>query len=150
MVLITAVACVGFLAMLTTVSSVTFAAAVSFAHDVFARNKRRQTDAGEVRVLRLALVTLCVLVVSMSAATHRYSMNFLFDFAMSVAASGVFPVLVYSFIWSRFNGRGLLWSVLGGLVLCVVLMVFSPSVSGTAYALWPTASFDGYPFQSPG
>lgn len=149
-VLITAVACVAFLAMLTTVSSVTFAAAVSFAHDVFARTRRRRTDAGEVRVLRLALVALCAVVLSLSAAIHRYPIDFLFDFAMSVAASCVFPVLIYSFFWSRFHRRGLLWAVHGGLLICTVLMVFSPSVSGTAYALWPGARFDWYPFQTPG
>ncbi|MEU5060151.1 MULTISPECIES: transporter [unclassified Streptomyces] len=150
LVLITAVACVAFLAMLTTVSSVTFAAAVSFAHDVFSRTERRRTGAGEVWVLRLTLVTLCTVVLSLSAATHRYPIDFLFDFSMSVAASCVFPVLIYSFFWSRFNRRGLLWAVHGGLLICIVLMVFSPSVSGTPYALWPDARFDWYPFQTPG
>ncbi|MEU7302755.1 transporter [Streptomyces sp. NPDC007189] len=149
-VLITAVACVAFLATLTTVSSVTFAAAVSFAHDVFSRTNRRRTDVAEVRVLRLALVALCTVVLSLSAATHRYPIDFLFDFSMSVAASCVFPVLIYSFFWSRFNRRGLLWAVHGGLLICTVLMAFSPSVSGTAYALCPNARFDWYPFQTPG
>ncbi|MFI8510121.1 hypothetical protein ACIGHB_03230 [Streptomyces sp. NPDC085460] len=58
--LITIMACVAFLAALTTVTSVTFAAAVSIAHDVFARGKRRHTDIGEVRALRLAVVLLCM------------------------------------------------------------------------------------------
>ncbi|MFH8622000.1 hypothetical protein ACH4A8_08870 [Streptomyces vietnamensis] len=64
--LITAMACVPFLAVLstttttttTTTTSVTFAAAVSFAHDVFGRSKRARTDTGEVRVLRLTVVVI--------------------------------------------------------------------------------------------
>jgi cation/acetate symporter len=149
-VLVTAISCVAFLAVLTAVSSVTFAAAVSLAHDVFAGYRRRRTDEGEVRVLRLAVVVLCFLGLSLSAATYRYQVAFLITFAMSVAASCVFPALIYTFFWRRFTRRGLLWTVYGGLLLCVVLMFFSSSVSGSAYALWPEEDFAWYPFQTPG
>ncbi|GCB52553.1 hypothetical protein [Streptomyces sp. NL15-2K] len=71
-------------------------------------------------------------------------------FSMSVAASCIFPVLIYSFFWHRFNRTGLLWSVYGGLVLSVALTILSPTVSGSEFALWPDASFDLYPFQTPG
>ncbi|MFD4510262.1 transporter [Streptomyces sp. NPDC058457] len=149
-VLITVMACVVFLAVLTTVTSVTFAAAVSFAHDVFARGRRRRTDTEEVRALRVAAVVLCAVCLSLAAAIHRYPTEFLIAFSISVAASCVFPVLIYSLFWRRFNRRGLLWSVYGGLLLCTALTAFSPIVSGTPFALWPEASFDWYPYQTPG
>ncbi|MER6961887.1 transporter [Streptomyces sp. NPDC000618] len=147
--LITLMACVVFLAVLTTVTSVTFAAAVSFAHE-FARGRRRHTDTGEVRALRVAAVVVCAVGLSLAADIHRYPTDFLVAFSISVAASCIFPALLYSFFWRRFNRRGLLWSVYGGLLLCTVLTVFSPIVSGTEFALWPEASFDWYPFQTPG
>jgi cation/acetate symporter len=75
---------------------------------------------------------------------------FLITFAMNVAASCAFPALIYTFFWRRFTRRGLLWSVYGGLLLCVVLMFFSSSVSGSAHALWPEENFAWYPFQTPG
>ncbi|MFG2953620.1 transporter [Streptomyces sp. NPDC048291] len=149
-VLITLMACVVFLTVLTTVTSVTFAAAVSFTHDVYASGKRRRTDAEEVRALRVAAVVLCTVGLSLAAAVHRYPTDFLVSFSISVAASCIFPALVYSFFWHRFNRRGLLWSVYGGLLLCTVLTVFSPIVSGTEFAVWPAASFDWYPYQTPG
>ncbi|QKZ24671.1 cation acetate symporter [Streptomyces chartreusis] len=146
--LITVVACVSFLAVLTTVTSVTFAAAVSFAHDVFAQSTH--SHAAEVRFLRLAVFILCAGGLSLSAATHNYPVEFLITFSTSIAASCIFPALICSFFWRRFNSRGLLWSVYGGLILCITLTIFSPAVSGTNYALWPEANFDWYPFQSPG
>ncbi|MEV5850433.1 transporter [Streptomyces sp. NPDC051985] len=149
-VLITLMACVVFLTVLTTVTSVTFAAAVAFARDVLASGKRHRTNAEEMRALRVAAVVLCVVGLSLAAAVHRYPTEFLVTFSISVAASCVFPALIYSFFWHRFNRRGLLWSVYGGLLLCTVLTVFSPIVSGTEFALWPTASFDWYPYQTPG
>ncbi|MFE5483840.1 transporter [Streptomyces sp. NPDC056527] len=152
--LITLVACVAFLAVLTTVTSVAFAAAVSFAHDVLApravRTGRSDTSAGEVWALRPGVAVLCLAGVSLAVATHRYPVEFLVTFATCVAATCVFPVLLYSFLWRGFNRRGLLWSVYGGLLLCVALTVFSPTVSGTAYAVWPEAEFNWYPLQSPG
>ncbi|MFF0559338.1 transporter [Streptomyces sp. NPDC004266] len=150
--LITAMACVAFLAVLTTVTSVTFAAAVSFARDVFARLPRgaRHDEGRELRVLRTAVIVLCVVSMTLSAAVHGYPVEFLVTFSMSVAATCVFPVLIYSFHWPGFNRRGLLWAVYGGLALCVLLTLFSPIVSGTEYALRPGASFDWYPLHTPG
>ncbi|MFI1655189.1 hypothetical protein ACH4ZU_09800 [Streptomyces sp. NPDC020472] len=147
-----AVACVAFLAVLTTVTSVTFAAAVSFARDVFARLPRgaRHDEGRELRVLRTAVIVLCVVSMTLSAAVHGYPVEFLVTFSMSVAATCVFPVLIYSFHWPGFNRRGLLWAVYGGLALCVLLTLFSPIVSGTEYALRPGASFDWYPLHTPG
>ncbi|CAL9370468.1 Monocarboxylic acid transporter [Streptomyces sp. enrichment culture] len=149
--LITVVACVAFLVVLTTVTSVVFAAAVSLAHDVFARaDCPRTTTTRQVPVLRLAIVALGVMGLTLSAAAHRYSLEFLAIFSMSVAASCVAPVVIYSFFWKGFDRRGLVWSVYGGLLLCTVLTMFSPTVSGSAYALVPGADFNWYPFRSPG
>lgn len=148
--LITVLACVVFLTVLTAMTSVTFAAAVSLTHDVFARGKRLRTETQELRALRMAAVSVSAVGLSLAAAIHRYPTEFLVAFSIGVAATCVFPALIYSFFWSRFNRRGLLWSVYGGLLLCTVLTAFSPIVSGTAFALWPQASFDWYPFQTPG
>ncbi|MFJ5877359.1 transporter [Streptomyces sp. NPDC093088] len=105
--LITAVSCATFLAVLTGVSSVTFAAAVSLTQDVFARHERRRTDTGEVRTLRLAVVGLCAMGLLLAAATYRYEVEFLITFATSVAAAScVFPALILTSFWKGFNRRG--------------------------------------------
>ncbi|WP_418960320.1 sodium:solute symporter family transporter [Streptomyces tritici] len=149
-VLITVVACVAFLAVLTAVASVTFAAAVSVVHDLLARTRRPLVERGDAGALRLTVVGLCVGGLPLSAAVHEHPVEFLVTFSLSVAATCVFPALVYSFYWPGFDRRGLLWSVYGGLVLCTALTVFSPTVSGTVYALFPDMSFDWYPLHTPG
>ncbi|MEU0403848.1 transporter [Streptomyces sp. NPDC006197] len=150
-VLVTVMACLVFLSVLTTVASVAFAAAVSFAHDVYAKASRAErSGTGEVWALRLAVAVLCAAALSVSAATVHHPFEFLMTFSMSVAASCIFPVLIYSFFWRRFNRTGLLWCVYGGLSACVVLMACSSFVSGTDYALFPQAGFNWYPFLTPG
>lgn len=151
--LITAVACVIFIAVLTTVTSVTFAAGVSLAHDTRAWGKSMATHGAEaraVRAVRVAVFVMGVAGLSLAAATHRFPMEFLGTFSMSVAASCIFPALTYTFFWHRFNRRGLLWSVYAGLLLCTILTLFSPTVSGAPFALWPEVDFSWYPFQTPG
>ncbi|MGW7823588.1 sodium:solute symporter family transporter [Streptomyces puniciscabiei] len=148
--LITVVGCVIFFTVLTTVASMTFAAAVSLVRDVHARGGHRRTAQEEARAVRIAAVAVAVGGLSMSAVTLLYPTEFLATFAMSVAASCVFPALVYSLLWQRFSRRGLFWSVYGGLVTCTLLTFFSPAVSGTSFAVFPGAHFDWYPFQVPG
>ena len=40
------------------------------------------------------------------------------------------PTILYSLFWKRFNTRGALWSIYGGLTTALTLIVFSPVVSG--------------------
>ncbi|MFJ9810575.1 transporter [Streptomyces sp. NPDC101158] len=149
-VLITLVACVAFLAVLTAVASVTFAAAVSVTRDLIGQKGRTRIGIGEPAVLRLSVVALCAVSLLLTTAVHRYPLEFLLAFSLSLAATCVFPALVYSFLWTGFDRRGLLWLVYGGLSLCVLLTLFSPAVSGTAYALLPEEDFNLFPLHTTG
>ncbi|MGY3340326.1 cation/acetate symporter [Streptomyces filamentosus] len=149
-VLITLVACVAFLAVLTAVASVSFAAAVSVTRDLVGHEGRARAGIGEPAVLRLSVVVLCAVSLALTVAVHRYPIEFLFAFSLGVAASCVFPALVYSFFWTGFDRRGLLWLVYGGLSLCVLLTLLSPVVSGTEEALLPDQDFDLFPLHTPG
>ncbi|MFI5830022.1 transporter [Streptomyces sp. NPDC051578] len=149
-VLITLVACVAFLAVLTAVASVTFAAAVSVTRDLVGRRGRTRIGIGEPTVLRLSVVALCAVSLLLTTAVHRYPIEFLLAFSLSLAASCVFPALVYSFLWSGFDRRGLLWLVYGGLSVCTLLTLASPAVSGTRYALLPEQDFNLFPLHTPG
>ncbi|MFG3717795.1 transporter [Streptomyces massasporeus] len=148
--LITLVACVAFLAVLTAVASVTFAAAVSVTRDLIGRRDRVRSAIGEPAVVRLSVVALCAVSLLLTTAVYRYPIEFLLAFSLSLAASCVFPALVYTFFWTGFDRRGLLWLVYGGLTLCALLTLASPAVSGTRYALLPEQDFNLFPLHTPG
>ena len=57
---------------------------------------------------------------------------FLVALAFAVAASANLPTILYSLFWKRFNTRGALWSIYGGLISTIGLIIFSPVVSGKA------------------
>ena len=85
---------------------------------------------------------------------------FLVALAFAVAASANLPTILYSLYWKRFNTRGALWSMYGGLISCVTLIIFSPVVSGkpadpvTGKSLSmitdPSIDFHWFPLDNPG
>jgi cation/acetate symporter len=50
---------------------------------------------------------------------------FLVGLAFAIAAAANLPSILYSLFWPRFTARGALWSIYGGLVSSVVLIIFS-------------------------
>ena len=74
----------------------------------------------------------------------------------AVAASANLPSILFSLYWRRFNTRGSIWSIYGGLISAIVLIVFSPAVSTPlgsakplASAMFPGASFAWFPYDNP-
>jgi cation/acetate symporter len=52
--------------------------------------------------------------------------------------------------WKRFNTNGTLWGIYGGLISGVVLIVFSPAVSGSPQSIFPGVDFHWFPLGNPG
>ncbi|MGH7867821.1 MAG: solute symporter family protein [Candidatus Dormibacteraceae bacterium] len=150
-VLLAIVAAVAFATILAVVAGLTLTAAASFAHDVYANVicHGRVEQHSEVRVARLTAVIIGVLSIAGGILANGQNIAFLVTFALALAASANLPTLVYSLYWKRFNTTGTLWSVYGGLVSCLVLIVFSPAISGTSTSIFPGAHFDWFPLSIP-
>jgi cation/acetate symporter len=58
--------------------------------------------------------------------------------------------LLYNLFWRRFNTRGAVWAIYGGLVTCMVLVFFSPVVSGSEAALVTGSDWSWFPLSNPG
>ncbi|MFD4256929.1 hypothetical protein ACFWR9_04680 [Streptomyces sp. NPDC058534] len=148
--LFTMVACAVFVTALATVAGLTLAAAASLSHDIYAWTLRHGavTDRQEVTVARWAIVALGVASVFLSVLLHEWSFLFLASFAAAVTASVILPALVYTLFWKGFTRLGLLWTLYGSLACCLLLQVFSPTVSGHRYSLLPTHDFHWFPLQN--
>ncbi|MEV6972789.1 cation acetate symporter [Kitasatospora sp. NPDC093806] len=104
----------------------------------------------EVGVARVAAVGIGAVAIVLSLFAQQLNVAFLVGLAFAVAASANLPVLLYSLFWQRFTARGAVWSVYGGLIPAVVLVAFSPVVSGTKVALFPGVDFHWFPLENPG
>ncbi|EID13078.1 cation acetate symporter [Mycolicibacterium phlei] len=151
-VLLAIISAVAFATILAVVAGLTITAATSFAHDIYASvlKKDQVTESQQVRVSRITVVVLGVLSIGLGILANGQNIAFLVALAFAVAAAANLPTIIYSLYWPRFNTRGALWSMYGGLISTIVLIVFSPAVSGTATSMLPNADFAWFPLANPG
>ncbi|RZS37453.1 cation/acetate symporter [Herbihabitans rhizosphaerae] len=147
------ISAIAFATILAVVAGLTITASASFAHDIYANIiKKGEVDDkdAEVRVARRTAVVIGILAIGGGIAANGQNVAFLVALAFAVAASANLPTILYSLFWKRFNTSGALWSIYGGLIVCVGLIVFSPAVSGNSKAMFPGADFDWFPLSNPG
>ncbi|HOB48845.1 MAG TPA: cation acetate symporter [Mycobacterium sp.] len=151
-ILLGVISAVAFATILAVVAGLTITASASFAHDVYASvlKSHKVTEDEQMRVSRITAVVLGVLAIGLGILANGQNVAFLVALAFAVAASANLPTILYSLYWKRFNTRGALWSMYGGLISCIVLIVFSPAVSGTKTSMIPGADFQWFPLSNPG
>lgn len=131
--LLAIVCAVAFATILAVVAGLVITAAASFAHDIYARVIRKDDhldDAEVVKVARRAIVVIGAVGIIGGIIANGQNVAFLVALAFAVAASANLPTLALSMYWKRFTTTGALWSMYGGLCTAIVLIVFSPAVSG--------------------
>ena len=161
-VLLGFISAVAFATILAVVAGLTITASASFAHDVYANViKHGEMDPdGEVRVARITALVIGALAIvgGIFALSAGLNIAFLVALAFAVAASANLPAILFSLFWKRFNTSGVLWSMYGGLISCVVLIAFSPVISGkpvdpatgTSPSLVQGVDFSWFPLDNPG
>ncbi|MFD8544349.1 cation acetate symporter [Streptomyces sp. NPDC059649] len=154
-VLFAVVAAVAFATILAVVAGITLASSASVAHDLYASLRRprgtaRDAQRREVAVARLAAVAVGAVAIALALLAQDLNVAFLVGLAFAVAASANVPALLYALFWRRFTTRGAVWSVYGGLVPALTLVVLSPVVSGGPESLFPHLDFAVFPLSNPG
>ena len=131
-ILLGLISAVAFATILAVVAGLTITAATSFAHDIYANFIKHGEVApdAEVKIARRTVVVIGALAIVGGMFALGQNIAFLVALAFAVAASANLPTILYSLFWKRFNTQGALWSMYGGLISCVVLIIFSPVVSG--------------------
>ncbi|MFD6991138.1 cation acetate symporter [Streptomyces sp. NPDC059943] len=166
-VLFAVVAAIAFATILAVVAGITLASSASVAHDLYASLKKPRAESraephsetrsgsraeprSEVAVARFAAAGIGAVAIALGLLARDLNVAFLVGLAFAVAASANLPVLLYSLFWRNFTTRGAVWSVYGGLVPAVLLVVLSPVVSGSPEAIFPGVDFHVFPLQNPG
>ena len=151
-VLLGVISAVAFATILAVVAGLTITASTSFAHDVYASVMKSHdvTEDEQVRVSRITAVVLGIFAIGLGILANGQNIAFLVALAFAVAAAANLPTILFSLYWARFNTRGALWSMYGGLISTIVLIVFSPAVSGAKTAMLPNVDFAWFPLANPG
>ena len=126
------IAAVAFATILAVVAGLTITASASFAHDVYNSviKKGKVSVDDEVKVARRTAVVIGLVAIVGGMYAKDQNIAFLVALAFAVAASANLPTILYSLFWKGFSTRGAVWSIYGGLISSVGLIIFSPVVSG--------------------
>jgi cation/acetate symporter len=155
------IAAVAFATILAVVAGLTITASASLAHDVYNNVicKGKAKPEAEVRVARRTAVGVGLVAIVGGIFAKDQNIAFLVALAFAVAASANLPTILYSLFWKDFTTRGALWSIYGGLSSAVLLIAFSPVVSGkidpatgaSASMIKDTGvDFSWFPLENPG
>ncbi|MET4590170.1 cation acetate symporter [Arthrobacter sp. 754] len=146
------ISAVAFATILAVVAGLTITAAASFAHDIYASviSKGKADADTEVKVARRTVVVIGVLAILGGIFANGQNVAFLVALAFAVAASANLPTIVYSLFWRKFTTQGAVWSMYGGLGSAIILIIFSPVVSGGATSMIKDANFALFPLSNPG
>lgn len=152
-VMLAVISAVAFATILAVVAGLTLASSSSFAHDIYANviRKGKATEKEEMRAARWATVFIGAAAIVLGAFARDMNVAGLVALAFAVAASANLPTLLYSLFWKRFTTQGALWSIYGGLASSVILVLFSPVVSGNAKtSMFKGVDFAWFPLENPG
>ncbi|WP_446217507.1 solute symporter family protein [Micromonospora sp. IBHARD004] len=150
--LLAIIAAVAFATILAVVAGLTLASSSSLAHDFYANVMKngQASERQEVNVARISALVIGAISIVLSIFAQSLNVAFLVALAFAVAASGNLPAILYSLFWRRFNTSGAVWAIYGGLLAAVVLVFFSPVVSGAPTAMFPEHDWHWFPLSNPG
>lgn len=124
------VSAVAFATILAVVAGLTLAGASAVSHDIYASVLRKDgvEAKDELRVSRWTVLALAIIAIVLGILFETQNVAFMVSLAFSLAASGNFPVLLLSMLWSGCTTRGAVWGGTIGLVTALVLTILSPAV----------------------
>jgi cation/acetate symporter len=131
-ILLALIAAVAFATILAVVAGLTLTSSASVAHDIYNSviKKGQATEQQEIRMTRIAAGVIGGVSILLAIPAQSLNIAFLVALAFAVAASANLPAIVYNMFWRRFNTRGAVWSIYGGLGSALLLVFFSPVMSG--------------------
>jgi len=131
------ISAVAFATILAVVAGLTLSGASAVSHDLYATVFRHgnATSADELRMSRLTTLALGALAVLLGLVFEKQNVAFMVSLAFALAASGNFPVLILSLLWSGCTTRGAACGGTIGLLTAFVLTLLSPAVWTNAFNL---------------
>ncbi len=123
------ISAIAFATVLGTVSGLIIAASGAVAHDLMDRfgglikNERQKVVAGRVSAFVVGAIAILL-----GIAFQGINVSFLVGLAFAVAASANLPCIIMMLFWKRTTSKGMVASMIVGIVASVGIIVFSPTM----------------------
>jgi cation/acetate symporter len=139
---------IAFTTVLATTSGLIMAASGAVAHDLMGSLlKREVSDKSKVLIGRVVAVAVGFVGIVLGIFFRDLNVSFLVGWAFAVAASANLPALVLMLFWRKTTAKGIIASILTGVISSVTLILLSPDM-WARYGLDPAAA--PMPINQPG
>ena len=155
-IMLAIIGAIAFATILAVVAGLTLASSSSLAHDLYANviKRGKATPESEVKVAKIAAIVIGLVAIVLAIGAQTLNVAFLVAIAFAIAASGNLPAVLYTMFWKRFNTRGAVWAIYGGLAAALILLAFGPNVSGFETSFFKLSEigtrWDYFPLANPG
>ncbi|MBP7126279.1 cation acetate symporter [Myxococcota bacterium] len=142
------ISAIAFATVLGTVSGLIVAASGAVAHDLMDRFGGMQlSDKSKVKAGKISAIVVGIFAMVLGIVFHGINVTFLVGLAFAVAASANLPAIVMMLFWKKTTAKGIVASILVGILVAVGIILFSPTL-WTLYGL--KAADAPIPFENPG
>jgi cation/acetate symporter len=142
------ISAVAFATILGTVSGLIVAASGAVANDFIHKFlKIRMSDNQMVAAGRITAIGVGIIAMILGVLFKQMNVSFLVGWAFSIAASANLPAIIMILFWKRTTSKGIIASILVGLISSLVLILLSPDTFTQVYNL--PASQAPIPFSQP-
>jgi len=123
------ISAIAFATVLGTVSGLIVAASGAVAHDFMDRFLgMKLSDQGKVRAGKISAIIVGILAMLLGIAYQGMNVSYLVGWAFAVAASANLPAIVMLLFWKKTTARGIVASIIVGMVAAVGLILLSPDM----------------------
>ncbi len=130
------ISAIAFATVLGTVSGLIVASSGAVAHDLLDRFfSLKMTDKQKVYAGKLAALMVGLVAIILGIIFEGMNVAFLVGWAFAVAASANLPAIIMLLFWKKTTAKGIMASILVGMVSAVGLILISPSMYAKYYGV---------------
>jgi len=124
------VSAIAFTTIVAVVAGLVISATTAFAHDIFHHifKKGKSTEKEQLNAARWSALGIGLVSTLFALRLEAMNVTFLVSMTFVVAASSIFPVLLFTIYWKRFTEVGAITGVISGLAASLLFVVFGPYV----------------------
>lgn len=128
--LFSVISAIAFATVLGTVSGLIVAASGAVAHDMMTSLFRHKqvSDNSRVVIGKISAVSVGIIAILLGIVFKGMNVSFLVGWAFSIAASANFPAIIMMLFWKKTTAKGIVASVLTGMISALTIILISPSM----------------------
>ena len=130
------ISAVAFATVLGTVSGLIVASSGAVVHDLVAtRSRKKLTDKKQVSIGKITAIVVGCIAIVLGILFKNMNVSFLVGWAFAVAASANLPAIIMVLFWKGTTAKGVVSSIIVGLVSAMTIILLSQSTYNDVYHL---------------